>query len=161
MTTTEYLGIDPGATGGVCLLRESKVLVLESMPDSKVDLLTLVGQCGGSEGTVFCYLEKVSGYIGNAHPGSTMFKFGQGYGRVEMALVASGIPFETIPPHKWQKALGVPPRAKGRAPESRQQFKGRLKSKAQELFPGVKVTLATCDALLIAEYCRRVREGEL
>lgn len=157
-TKTAYMGIDPGASGGICLLRERQVQTLTAMPDSKRDLLDVL--CEAPD-PVFCYLEKVSGYIGNAHPGSTMFKFGQSYGHLEMALVAAEIPFETIPPQKWQKALGVSPRAKGKAPESRQQFKGRLKSKAQELFPGLKVTLATCDALLIAEYCRRVREGEL
>ena len=75
-----------------------------------------------------------------------------------MALTAAGIPFEEVTPVVWQRGLGIPVRKKD---ESRSQFKGRLKAKAQQLFPQVKVTLKTADALLISEYCRRKREGRL
>jgi hypothetical protein len=34
--------------------------------------------------------------------------------------------------------------------------KQRNKAKAEELFPGQRITHATADALLIAEYCRRI-----
>ena len=38
---------------------------------------------------------------------------------------------------------------------SKTEWKNKLKAKAQQLFPGEKVTLATCDSLLIAEYGRK------
>ena len=63
-----------------------------------------------------------------------------------MALTAAGIPFERVRPQQWQKSLGC--LTKG--------DKNVTKRKAQELFPMMKVTHATADALLIAEYGRRV-----
>lgn len=45
--------------------------------------------------------------------------------------------------------------------ESETQWKNRLKAKAQQLFPQQEVTLATADALLIAEFGRRKRSGTL
>ena len=70
------------------------------------------------------------------------FTFGRGYGNLEMALTAAGIPFARIRPQVWQKELGC--LTKG--------DKNVSKRKAQELFPSMKVTHATADALLIAKY---------
>ena len=75
-----------------------------------------------------------------------------------MALIAAGIPFEEVIPRTWQKGVGITPRGKG---ETKTRFKNRLKAKASQLFPKVNVTLATADALLIAEFCRRKRTGTL
>jgi len=73
------------------------------------------------------------------------FTFGEGYGRLQMALTALGIPYERVRPAAWQKAIGC--MTKG--------DKNVSKRKAQELFPDLKVTHAIADALLIAEYNRR------
>jgi hypothetical protein len=62
-----------------------------------------------------------------------------------MALTAAGIPFERVRPQAWQKAMGC--MSKG--------DKNITKRKAQELFPQIKVTHATADALLIATYGTR------
>jgi hypothetical protein len=59
-----------------------------------------------------------------------------------MALTAACIPFARIRPQVWQKELGC--LTKG--------DKNVSKRKAQELFPSMKVTHATADALLIAKY---------
>ena len=87
-----------------------------------------------------------------------MFKFGMSYGGLRMALTAAQIPFESATPQNWQKSLGIGKKGKT---ETRTSFKNRLKAKAQQLFPNLKVTLATSDALLLAEYCRRKRTGSL
>jgi Holliday junction resolvasome RuvABC endonuclease subunit len=70
------------------------------------------------------------------------FTFGNGFGHLEMALTAAGIPFERVSPQRWQKALGC--LTKG--------DKNVSKRRAQELFPSMKITHATADALLIAYY---------
>jgi hypothetical protein len=106
----------------------------------------------------FAVLEKVGGYVGEAQPGSAAFKFGMSYGALRMALTAAGIPFDEVTPQRWQKTLGVTPREKG---EPKSSFKARLKTKAQSLFPRTSITLKTADALLLAEYCRRLRAGRL
>jgi hypothetical protein len=102
----------------------------------------------------FAVIEKVGGYVGQGQPGSAMFKFGRNVGVLIGCLTAAGIPFEEITPQRWQKALGIPPRKKT---ESKTQWKNRLKSFAQKLYPSVTATLSTCDALLIAEFCRRYK----
>lgn len=161
-----YLGLDPGASGGIARLDEHRLVVqsLENMTTADIweyvrgfsPQSTALGKDGYRP--VFAILERVGGYAGEAQPGSRMFNFGVTYGQLLMALVAAGIPFEQITPGVWQKGVGIPPRKKG---ESKTDFKNRLKARAQELFPGVKVTLNVADAILIAEYNRRKREGEI
>jgi hypothetical protein len=66
-------------------------------------------------------------------------------------LVAAGLPFELVSPAMWQRAMGCLSGGD----------KNVTKRKAQELFPDLYITHATADALLIAEYGRRLRTGTL
>ena len=52
----------------------------------------------------------------------------------------------------WQKGLSIQPKRKE---ESKTQFKNRQKGLAQQMHPDIKVTLATADAILIAEYLKK------
>lgn len=157
-----FIGIDPGASGALAVLDGS--VTATASPRTERDLWDWISRFGPwIDGELreeplhaFAVIEKVQGYIGLAHPGSAMFKFGVSYGGLRMALIAAGIPFEEVAPQRWQRALGIAPRRKD---ESRGQFKNRLKARAQQLFPHVSVTLANADALLIAEYCRRQRSN--
>lgn len=170
--THVYLGIDPGAGGGIAVLMhtyvrggpafESSVSAV-SMPPTLGDIWQQLGSCGNhtkSLWSTFAVIEKVGGFLRTEapNPGSAMFKFGVSYGSLLMALTAAGVPYEEVTPQRWQKALGVPSRKKG---ETKGGLKNRLKARAQQLFPSEKVTLATADALLLAEYCRRWRGGLL
>ena len=92
---------------------------------------------------VHACLEKVHSMPGQGVASS--FKFGQGFGHLEMALTAAKIPFTYVTPQKWQKELGCLTNGN----------KNVSKSRAQQLFPHIKCTHAISDALLIAEYCRR------
>jgi crossover junction endodeoxyribonuclease RuvC len=76
---------------------------------------------------------------------TSTFTFGEGFGKLQMALCAAKIPYQFITPLKWQKFLGC--MTKG--------DKNVSKAAAQRLFPDIKVTHAIADALLIAEYNRR------
>jgi len=159
-----YVGIDPGASGGLAAISNFDSQVL-SMPESERDIWNWFYQdryfWQSRDVEIFAVVEQVGGYVpreGSGQPGSAMFKFGCSYGGLRMALTAAQIPFEAVIPRTWQKALGIASKGKQ---ESRTQFKGRLKAKAQQLFPNVKITLATADALLLAEYCRRKRTGTL
>lgn len=157
-----WIGIDPGASGGVASLRSfldgSGVMsTTYNVRETERDRLDLLREIVNREGPldVRAVIEQVGGFIkGNPAPGSAMFNFGMNYGGWRMALIALGIPFRAIRPQEWQKVLGIPPRKK-KPDESKTAFKNRLKARAQELFPAQIVTLATCDALLLAEYCRR------
>jgi len=155
----QYIGIDPGKSGGLSLLgcldgKYVKVFSVDAMPKTERDIADWFEQA--SSGPVFATIEKVHAMPGNGV--SSMFKFGQGYGFLRACLICHEIPFEEVTPMMWQKSLGIPKRSKT---ESSTQFKNRLKAHAQQLFPSVRMTLANCDGLLIAEYNRRKRENVL
>jgi len=156
ISSCTYLGIDPGRNGGIILLQGKGGIHTNKMPSTDKDIWDLINLPSCTE--CFAAIEKVGGYVGKKQPGSAMFKFGMSYGGLKMALTAADIPFEEVVPQRWQKAMGVPPKKKT---ETNVQWKNRLKAKAQQLFPAVKVTLAIADALLIAEYCRRKQKGLL
>ncbi len=162
-----YLGIDPGASGGLAEIgvNNGKTYVkMTKMPATERDIWEWISERGldgvALGDTVFAVIEQVQGHVGPNQPGSAMFKFGQSYGALRMALIAAQIPFEAIAPSVWQRAFPLSPRGKS---ESRTSFKSRLKGLAQQLFPkeSSKITLATCDALLLADYCRRKQTGVL
>lgn len=145
-----HIGIDPGANGGIAVLDDSgAVIFLRKMPETPQDLIDALRRFAEAS---CCTLEKVGGMPGNG--GMAMFNFGKGYGHLEMALLSLKIPTETVTPQKWEKTyqLGSSRGVK------KTEWKNRLKAKAQQLFPGERITLAVCDALLIAEYGRRNRK---
>lgn len=149
-STGVYLGIDPGASGGMAVI--GSVAGVELLPIGSATHHQ-AWHWLSSFSVTMAVVEKVGGFIaGNPAPGSAMFNFGKGAGILTGFLIAAAIPFEEVIPRTWQKSLGIAPREKT---ESKTEFKRRLKGKAEQLFPQVKVTLATCDALLIAEFCRR------
>jgi len=161
-----YLGIDPGASGGLAVIEVEEgssviKVVAAPMPPTEADIWDWISQniswwLRGGKNSCFAVIEKVGGYVGGAgQPGSAMFKFGQNYGSLRMALIASGIPFQEVTPQAWQKEVGMGGKKKG---EEKGAWKNRIKAKAQQLFPVLtagSVTLKTADALLIAMYCRQ------
>ena len=142
-----FIGIDPGKNGGIAVLDENiRMVALSKMPDTPQDLFYFLSEY--KDNNCMCMLERVGGMPGNG--GNAMFNFGKGYGHIEMALLACGICTETITPNKWEKHFQLGTSGN----YSKTEWKNRLKAKAQQLFPslGKKITLATCDALLIAYY---------
>lgn len=141
------IGIDPGKSGGIAWIRDGSPCV-EKMPETLKDLWELITSDilrNETIGMTVAYIEAVHS---SPQMGVTSaFTFGQGFGHLEMALTAAGIPFERVSPQKWQKAMGC--MTKG--------DKNVSKRRAQELFPEMKITHATADALLIAEYGRRIQ----
>jgi Holliday junction resolvasome RuvABC endonuclease subunit len=144
MITT--IGIDPGKNGGIAWIADGKPCV-EKMPETAKELWELIEsiQFSGFDHAIKAYVEQVhsSPQMGV----KSAFTFGQGFGQIEMALTAAGIPFERVRPQAWQKSMGCLTRGD----------KNVSKRRAQELFPSLKITHATADALLIAEYGRRIQ----
>lgn len=138
------IGIDPGASGGIAWICDGKPCV-EKMPETLQDLWDLICDMKTDGGDFVAYLEQVSSSPQMGVVSS--FSFGRGYGNLEMALTAAGIPFERVRPQVWQKSLGC--MTKG--------DKNVSKARAQELFPQLKITHATADAILLAEFGRRLQ----
>ena len=144
------IGIDPGANGAIAWITDGKPCV-EKMPETLQDLWEVIQDIYSD--TFIAKGATIKAYIESVHSSPQMgvksaFTFGQGFGRLEMALTAAGISFERVTPQKWQGALGC--RTGG--------DKNISKRKAQELFPSMKCTHAISDALLIAEYGRRIEK---
>lgn len=141
-----YIGIDPGMSGGISFHPEAGDPWAIKMPETDYDLLDalkLTWPNNANEWSPVALLEQVASRPGQSSVAT--FKFGQGYGKLEMALCAAGIPYQRITPQKWQKALGC--LTKG--------DKNVSKRRAQELFPSIKVTHALADSLLIGLYCKQ------
>ena len=137
------LGVDPGQSGGIALVTDVVSLAWK-MPDTERDVFDLLDSIIINH----AYIEAV-----HAMPKqgvSSSFKFGQNYGFLRGCLISLHIPFEVVTPQKWQKALGCLTRGD----------KNVSKRKAQELYPTLKITHATADALLISTYGYRLREYE-
>ena len=147
----EYLGIDPGQSGGIVKVTSNGFVFATKMPETERDIWEAIRDTDG-----IALIEKVHSMPDQGVASS--FKFGKGYGFLRGCLIAGGIPFEEVTPQAWIKGLAIPSKAKT---ETRTQWKNRLKAMAQQMFPQLKVTLATADALLIATYNKRKHEGTL
>lgn len=160
------IGIDPGENGGIALLdQEGNVINVEKMPETPQDLYSSLAQLSSlvaalDDSQLVVYIEKVGGIPGQG--ASSAFSFGKGCGHLEMALLALKLKTNDVTPQKWQKlySVGHSSITKSTAAEKK-EHKLKLKAKAQSLFPslGKKITNATCDALLIAEYGRKQEIG--
>lgn len=157
-----FVGIDPGITGAVAWLEEIKrgsktILICDivfiptkaiTKTKREIDYSTLFGVLKDCPPT-FLMLEKAS-----AMPKQgvvSMFRYGQAYGAIIMAIEALGIPYEVVHPRTWKAAMlsGMPKgkessviRAKGLFPNSTEFLK-------------LKKDHNKAEALLLAEYGRR------
>jgi hypothetical protein len=155
-----HVGIDPGKAGGIAVLYPTGGVDLYPLGQyqSLPEMWTLLRNIGSLREVrtynrvCVCHIERVGGYVGRSggQPGSAMFNFGKGYGMLLMALTAAGLPFTEVVPHTWQKGLGL--EVKG--DRTTTEWKAYLADHARKLYPGLKITKAVADALLIAHYGR-------
>lgn len=147
------IGIDPGRNGAIAVMSETGVSVTK-MPDTPRDIYDFLSHYASLP--CVAYLEDV----GHGMPGqssSATAKFARHNGHLEMALLALGIKTIKVTPNKWERTFSL-----GRSSDyTKTEWKNRLKRKAQELFPNLKVTLVNADALLICEYAHRQENRNL
>ena len=154
------LAIDPGAKGAYAVQLGTDpdgavgVQTFSSESDFCEGMQWLANYAGERDERIICYLEQVGGYVGQAQPGSAMFKFGRNFGFILGVCQALGMRIELVRPQLWQK--GYP--TKTTKTENGAQHKRELKDHAARLYPGKKVTLGNADALLILDYAKK-KEG--
>jgi len=148
--------IDPGANGSiVCKLSSGQVYAFK-MPDTPKDILLLILSLKTDD--AFCWIEQVGTYMpGNSGPAAVTFA--RHCGHIDMALLAAGISCDTVLPRKWEHWLigkpnypkiskEIPGKERSRILAKRkQERKCKIKEKMQALYPDLKVTLKTADAL--------------
>lgn len=140
-----YIGIDPGASGGIGLINTTEDTA-EAVPYSDEALIDTLSFYPAAKVMV----EQVHAMPGN---GSTsMFNFGKAFGFILGALAAYKIPYQLVPPTKWKREFSVTADKKTSI------------SCCKRLFPEVELRRnAHCrtdhdgmaEALLLAEYARR------
>lgn len=143
-----FAGVDPGhQSGGIAIVDElGNVVITTSLAGTRAspvtdrDLFDLLVEHSPS----LAMLERV-----HAMPRqgvSSSFKFGASFGTCRTLLTCALVPFEEPTPAHWQKAMQCLSKGDKRV----------TRAAAQCLFPGTKVTHANADALLLAEYARRI-----
>jgi crossover junction endodeoxyribonuclease RuvC len=163
------IGVDPGLSGGVAAIGDFGAPFLEVMPSIRaanrgvVDpgaLARMLRRFGDDvRRGVEChaYLEQVHSMPQQGV--SSSFKFGRAFGIVEGVLAGLGIPYTLVTPQRWQKEMLVG--------TEHGSTKERAAIAASRLFPDVelrasersrKVHEGLADALLIAEFGRRLQE---
>jgi hypothetical protein len=138
------IGIDPGVSGGMAVIRtfNNTIDLIAFKKATEQDIYDAI-KAEQSCVSTFAVIEKVS-----ASPQMgvvSAFTFGSSYGFLRGAMTGI-VPFEAVSPQKWQKELGC--LTKG--------YKNVSKARAQQLFPQLKITHAIADALLLAEYAKRL-----
>lgn len=142
------VGIDPGKSGGIAILRSDGVLLSYRPMGEAYELAEYLS---GLE-IVRCYVEKCQAMPSQGV--KSMFTYGVGYGKILGVLETVKISYDLIQPQKWQKRM-IPGTKKGGT-------KPAALAKVRQLFPHEKFILPNCrvphdgivDAVLIAEYGR-------
>ena len=126
------LGVDPGLSGALCLLRISdRQISLFDMPvtDGRVDPAKLAGivEMCKMQGSIVAAVENVSSMPRQAGA----FNFGRSAGVVHGVLGAMGVPMELVSPNVWKGAMGL----RKLAGETQDANKTRARELASKLWP--------------------------
>ena len=152
MDNRVFIGIDPGKTGGIAVIFNDKYCVKQcpnTVAEMADELILLNDNDMAPDISKYAIIEQVHSFPGNS--GRSMFTFGQGYGQWLGILSTLKIPYIQVTPHKWMKHYPA-------VPKNKKDRKNHLKHLAQQRFPDVKITLATADAMLLANYLRETNK---
>jgi len=140
------IAVDPGVGGGFAVHTRDGILLFQ-MPDSVPDMHQLLLGFKVTESQL--WIEKVPKFVSKLTPAASVATLHENYGIIQGLAYAQGYALHRVEPKIWQDPLGLGGRKScGTGPE----WKRKLRSKAQELYPHLDVTLKNCDALLILHY---------
>ena len=160
----KIIGIDPGLSGGIAILKENKVLNLFDMPVmsegkknkrqlNSAQLANLIKKNIKTNEDVVVVVEQV-----NAMPGqgvTSMFNFGQSFGAIKGVCAALEVPIYFVRPSKWKKYFDLI-----------NSSKDASRTKVIEMYPTLSEQLSKkkdvnkSDAILIARFFRETRLKE-
>lgn len=157
---TTILALDPGSSGGIAWVSPDNAMAWK-MPETETDRWDLVFDLAGKCDRAVIERVQATPGDGERKMGATSaFSFGGSYHSLRMILVGAGrlkgTPWESVAPTVWQRPFSLPTK---KAAGSKTAKKNAHKARAQELFPALRITHATADALLIAEWLRRRELG--
>ena len=155
------IGIDPGLSGALAILKDSKVLKIFDMPVmsegkknkkqlNSAQLVSILKENMTEIDNTAVVVEQV-----NAMPGqgvTSMFNFGQTFGAIKGVCAALGLPIFFVRPSKWKKHF-----------ELINSSKDSSRTKAIEMYPllsdklSKKKDVNKSDAILMARYYSETR----
>ena len=94
-------------------------------------------------------IEHVHSFPTDSRPAA--FSFGRNLGHWEGILSTYELEWHTAAPRTWQEHYDIP------VIKNKHERKNWLKDVAKSLFPNLRVTLHTSDALLIANYAKELQ----
>lgn len=147
-----FIGIDPGASGGIAMITVDHLWYAERFPIDKSpykakQIFNHMVLTSKNEGfLVDIYLERVHAMPTDGR--SSAFKFGMNYGM--WFGITANYELNLVTPQKWQSHYGE-------LPKDKTLKKRKLKEIATEMVNNdVKPTLCTSDAILIANYGKEI-----
>ena len=155
---TIYIGIDPGKTGAIAFLDSATSFgKVHDMPwiAKDIDIQQVKGWLKDARQKDYCVacLEYQQAFPRQG--AVSAYTLGEGVGQLKGLLLGMEIAFEEVRPAKWKVALSIPVKAP----------KEQSMMAARRLFPeadlGRKKDQGRSEALLIAEYRRRLENGSI
>ncbi len=162
MNSAVYIGIDPGKDGAMAILGYRDVPIVIPFSESEyanqlrrvAPFFIATGNGVVDQRETFAVVEHV-----NAMPGqgvTSCFSFGKNFGFILGLLTAYRIPYQLVRPQVWKKEFGCT------------SDKNTSIEVAQRLYPNANLYRTErctkphdgrAEALLMAEYARRIRNG--
>jgi crossover junction endodeoxyribonuclease RuvC len=158
-----YIGIDPGLDGGIAYIH-GYIVGVHPMPKIKIGTKEMINTDQlrdwiSALGPIdLIMIEDVNSNACRSI--QTAFSFGRGFGRIETLVKVLERPHDYVSSPTWLKHFGIR-HAKGATQKER---KAEHIAVARRLFPSVVLRDTQdgpADALLIAEYARRLHTGRL
>jgi hypothetical protein len=142
----KWIGIDPGKGGGICIISKDTVRAYKC-PQTANEMATLFGVAIGGDAPIDVNVTIEQVWARPTNGSRHSFSYGTNYGIWFGLAAAHEVEMNIVSPQKWMSEVGCP---KGMEVKQRKHW---LKDKAKELYPQIpRVTLATADAIMIAEY---------
>ena len=146
------IGIDPGKSGGLVVIKGDKVS-LHKCPKSTHAMSVILRQAKADawidEHNIHIAIEKVWAFPTDAR--SSAFKFGVNYGMWLGIIGSLNLPFMEVPPQTWMKSYNPLPKDKK---DRKKAIKDIAIDMLRDMFNNEqRVTYAVSDAALIALWC--------
>lgn len=143
------IGIDPGVNGAIAIQNVAgaiEILKLADATDRDVSHFLLFRTPGVAA------LERVAS---SPQQGVvSAFTFGASFGALRMALACHGLETHLVRPQKWRGAMQVR-KVRGGLGRNDAEKKRATRERAQQVYPDLRVTNATADALLLLAFVEK------
>jgi len=139
------LAFDPGASGGWAWQAPNSDLIELYSWRTETEFLEFLEPINPAG--YLAVVEDVPAFVASATSNASSFKLGYNFGFLVGALRAKLFPVELVKPRDWQKGMrGLKPKM------GYTDRKRTIKDNAARLYPNLKVTNATADAVMILDW---------